>query len=201
MHEFSDIPENFLGKIQPISNTSAAALALTYQSIFSKSEMKETQYGTGIEKINGLIYKVQKVYNPTSGLFTELMDALNTENIDLNYFEDNFKISPVFKYGFPQDKQIQYLLADTAIRLRLDSRKNILNNMGVNNVPELLQEIEEDVLSQAKLDLEVSSLNPESKDNSEIPKDVNNNDSSDKIPTDLAALEESIRLLTARLKP
>ena len=39
MHELSDIPENFLGKIQPISNTSAAALMLTYQSIFSKSEM------------------------------------------------------------------------------------------------------------------------------------------------------------------
>ena len=65
MHELSDVPENALGRIQPISNTSAAALQITYHPLIQQANMKALTYGEGITNINTLILKILQVEKPT----------------------------------------------------------------------------------------------------------------------------------------
>lgn len=153
MHEMSDVPENFLGKIQPISNTSAAALQLTFQPIIQQADMKWLMYGEGIAAINSMIVKILRVYDKSNPYLKEL-DGLSPSK----RFENDFQVNPVFSYGFPQDKQIELNMAEQALRLRLSSRNRILNEMGINNVQELTQEINADVLAQATLDAKVAEI-------------------------------------------
>jgi hypothetical protein len=52
MHELTGVPEGALGQMQPISNTSGVALALMYQPMMQRYNLKKVQYSVGIEKIN-----------------------------------------------------------------------------------------------------------------------------------------------------
>lgn len=146
MHEMSDVPENFLGKIQPISNTSAAALQLTYQPIIQQADFKWMMYGQGICEINRNILKILRKYDPSN----KRLIALG------NDFEEEFEVEPVFSYGFPKDKMNDLAMAQLEVSLNLNSRKNILERMGVNNIPDLLKAIDEDRLQQADVLKEVT---------------------------------------------
>ena len=55
IHELSNTPEQSLGKIQPISNTSNAALETAYMPLIEKTERKRGTYGEGIQKMNRII--------------------------------------------------------------------------------------------------------------------------------------------------
>jgi Phage portal protein, SPP1 Gp6-like len=152
MHEMSDVPENFLGKIQAISNTSAAALQLTYQPIVQQADMKWLQYGIGIEQINKYTCKFLRVFdsdNKELKALDKLVEGL---------FEELYKVEPVFSYGFPQDKQLELTIAQQELSMRLNSRRRIMNRLGVNNTAELIAEIEEDVINQARMDMQVQTI-------------------------------------------
>lgn len=56
--EESNIPENSVGKQQPISNTSAAALAITFMPLYETMEFKRITYGLGLLKLNSLTTKM-----------------------------------------------------------------------------------------------------------------------------------------------
>lgn len=56
--EESNVPENSVGKQQPISNTSAAALAITFMPLYETMEFKRVTYGLGILKLNALTVKL-----------------------------------------------------------------------------------------------------------------------------------------------
>jgi len=154
MHEMSDVPENYLGKIQAISNTSAAALQLTYQPIVQLADMKWLMYGQGIADVNRLIVKMVNLYNPENSLFASALKAAGTYEDFLNDYE----AQPIFSYGFPRDKQAALAIADYELRLKLNSRRRILNELGVNNVPELLEEIDEDQLALAELEARMNEI-------------------------------------------
>lgn len=154
MHEMSDVPENFLGKIQAISNTSAAALQLTFQPIIQQADLKWMMYGQGIVELNTMIAKMVRVYDPKNALLSALDKAIGKGVV----FEDTYQVEPVFNYGFPQDRSLQLQQAEQELRLRLNSRRRVLNSLGVNNVQELLKEIQEDAIQQAELDREVADI-------------------------------------------
>ena len=64
MHELSDVPENALGKLQPISNTSAAALQITYQPLIQQADSKAITYSEGFSLLHKMIFKIlRKVSN------------------------------------------------------------------------------------------------------------------------------------------
>jgi hypothetical protein len=153
MHEMSDVPENFLGKIQPISNTSAAALQLTYQPIIQQADLKWLTYGAGIEKINSIIIKLARLYENNRSIIATL-DSFSTTG----RFEDEFIAAPIFPYGFPNDKMTELQTADYELRLKLNSRRRILERMGENNIPDLMKEIEADAIRTAKLDGKIMQL-------------------------------------------
>lgn len=139
MHEIADVPENSLGRLQHISNTSAAALQVTYQPLIQQADLKWICYGEGIAEINRMIYLITKVKNPS------LLSGF-PEDYDSEYYTD---IS--FEYGLPQDKTV--LLNQMALEKRLfvASRREIMGRLGKTNIPQLMQEIEEDMILEKEL--------------------------------------------------
>ena len=73
-------------------------------------------------------------------------------------FEDDFKVEPIFPYGFPQDRQNEIQLAQQELDMKVTSRRRVMDRLGTNNIPELMKEIEEDALELATLQGKVTLL-------------------------------------------
>lgn len=151
MHELSDVPENALGKIQAISNTSAAALQITYHPLIQQANIKAMTYGEGISKINSMILRVLSIEDPDNPRLVRLKE------ISPDFLSD-MRIEPVFAYGFPKDKTDELNRAQMELNMKLGSRKEIMERMGKQNVPELLEEIDEDTLRLGALQAKINSL-------------------------------------------
>ena len=66
MHELACIPENALGQMQPISNTSGVALSITYMPLMSVRTIKVHQYSIGFQQINELVMRTLAIKEPQS---------------------------------------------------------------------------------------------------------------------------------------
>lgn len=151
MHELSDIPENALGKIQAISNTSAAALRITYQPIIQQADLKATTYGQGIEQLNKLILRILAIEDPDNERLTKLLELVPN-------FLKEMKISPVFCYGFPVDKMQEVQMGQQELNMKIASRREIMERMGKDNIPALLEEITQDAIDQAKEQMQIQLM-------------------------------------------
>lgn len=151
MHELSDVPENALGKIQAISNTSAAALQITYHPLIQQANMKATTYGEGITELNMMILRILQVEDPDNERLNQLLKE------DENFIDD-YRIAPVFAYGFPKDRTDELNRAQMELQMKLGSRREIMERLGKQNIPELLNEIDEDAIQQAMLQNEINRM-------------------------------------------
>ena len=151
MHELSDVPENALGKIQAISNTSAAALQITYHPLMQQANMKALTYGEGITKINSMILRIMQVEDPENERLQQLLAAAPN-------FLSEMKISPVFAYGFPKDKTDELNRAQMELNMKLSTRREIMERMGKQNIPELLDEIDEDTIHLAMVQTQIQQM-------------------------------------------
>lgn len=144
MHELSDVPENSLGKIQAISNTSAAALQITYHPLIQQANLKATTYGEGITEMNTMILRILEIEDPRNKRLRELKKLAPN-------FRSEMRIVPVFAYGFPKDRMDELNRAEIELRLQLGSRKEIMERMGKQNIDQLLEQIDDDTLHKALL--------------------------------------------------
>lgn len=151
MHELSDVPENALGKIQAISNTSAAALQITYQPLIQQAQMKAMTYGEGIAKINTMILRVLQVEDPDNERLKKL------QKLSPNFLKE-MRIEPVFAYGFPKDKMDELNRAQLEFNMRIGSRREVMERLGKDNIPELLVEIDEDAMRQAVIQQQIQRV-------------------------------------------
>lgn len=151
MHELSDVPENALGQIQAISNTSAAALQITYQPIYQQAKVKAMQYGEGVTKINNMILKILAVHDRNNSRLAKLKEAYP------EYLSELY-IEPIFAYGFPKDKMDELQRAQMELQMKLGSRREVMERLGKQNIPELLKEIDEDALQQAIVSMEIQKI-------------------------------------------
>lgn len=151
MHELSDVPENALGKIQAISNTSAAALQITYHPLVQQANVKAMTYGEGITKMNSMIIRILSIENPEDERLKELLKAVPN-------FLSEMRIEPVFAYGFPKDKTDELNRAQMELNMKLSSRREIMERMGKQNIPELLDEIDEDQLHIGFLQARINQM-------------------------------------------
>src|SRR5207342_3569019 len=76
MHEMTGVPETALGQMQPISNTSGVALAIQYQPMMQRYNLKKLQYGVGLRKINELALRTLFLFEPDKVVYDP-----NTEGI------------------------------------------------------------------------------------------------------------------------
>lgn len=151
MHELSDVPENALGKIQAISNTSAAALQITYHPLMQQANIKAMTYGEGIAKINSMILRILSIEDPDNPRLVKLQEK------EPNFLAE-MRIEPVFAYGFPKDKTDELNRAQMELNMKLSSRREIMERMGKQNIPELLNEIDEDTLHLGMVQAQVQQM-------------------------------------------
>lgn len=151
MHELSDVPENALGKIQAISNTSAAALQITYHPLMQQANIKAMTYGEGITKLNSMILRIISIEDPNNKRLVKLRKKVPN-------FLSEMRIEPVFAYGFPKDKTDELNRAQMELNMKLSSRKEIMERMGKQNIPELLEEIDEDAIQQGLLMAKIQQM-------------------------------------------
>ena len=148
MHELSDVPENALGKIQAISNTSAAALQITYHPLMQQANIKAMTYGEGIVEVNSMILKIISIMDPDNKRLSELLKK------EPNFLEDNM-IKPVFAFGFPKDRTDELNRANMELSMKISSRREIMERLGKQNVPALLEEIDNDMIEQGLLSAKI----------------------------------------------
>ena len=148
MHELSDVPENALGKIQAISNTSAAALQITYQPLIQQANLKALTYGEGIAQINSMILRIVNVEDPKNKRLGILRSFEKDGTLD--DFLTEMRIEAVFAFGFPKDKMEDLQRAQIESQLKIGSRREWMERLGKNNVPELMQEIDNDMIDLAE---------------------------------------------------
>lgn len=151
MHELSDVPENALGKIQAISNTSAAALHITYHPLKQQADVKALTYGEGISKVCSIMLRILAIEDPENSRLVEL------QNMEPNFLAE-MKIEPVFAYGFPKDKTDELNRAQMELNMKLSSRREIMERIGKQNIPELLDEIDEDAVRLGVLLAKIEQL-------------------------------------------
>ena len=151
MHELSDVPENALGKIQAISNTSAAALQITYHPLIQQANIKAMTYGEGITKINSMILRILAVEDPENERLQKLYDK--TPN-----FLSEMRIEPIFAYGFPKDKTDELNRAQMELNMKIGSRREVMERMGKQNIPDLLDEIDEDMIRMGLLQTQIAQM-------------------------------------------
>ena len=151
MHELSDVPENALGKIQAISNTSAAALQITYHPLMQQANIKAMTYGEGITKLNTMILRMMQVEDPDNKRLKQLLKKSPE-------FLSEMRIEPIFAYGFPKDKTDELNRAQMELNMKLSSRREIMERMGKQNIPELLEEIDEDSIHLGILQQRIAQL-------------------------------------------
>ena len=151
MHELSDVPENALGKIQAISNTSAAALQITYHPLIQQANMKACTYGEGITEVNMLIFRIVQVEDPENERVKAIL------NMDKNFVTDN-KIVPIFAYGFPKDRMDELNRGQLELTMKIASRRELMERLGKQNIPDLLQEIDDDAVQQAELQNQINQM-------------------------------------------
>lgn len=151
MHELSDVPENALGKIQAISNTSAAALQITYHPLMQQANMKAMMYGEGITKINSMILRIQSIEDPNNKRFKQLLKKEPD-------FISEMKIEPVFAYGFPKDRADELNKAQMELGMKISSRREVMERLGKQNIPELLEEIDAQEMHDAMLQTQIQRM-------------------------------------------
>lgn len=143
--ESSGVPQETLGALQNVSNTSGSALYLQYQPIIDKIRTKQAWYGAGLEKINKLTL-----------MFYEAIGALE-------YPEDvppGLRYKTIVKWGnaLPRDRSIDLSDISTEMGLGIESKKGALKRLGEEAPDDKLLEIESESIRQADLDYVTSGL-------------------------------------------
>ncbi len=142
MLELSGVPEQSLGKMVPISNTSAVALQISYMPLMEKRTIKTITYGLGIRRINRLILKIKSLKDSSFGA---KMDALGS-----NRYRNTVK----FPDPMPQDEAAELEKSAARLELRLSTRKKELEREGLSQkeVDEIIEGAEEEQMKALELE-------------------------------------------------
>ncbi len=142
MLELAGVPEQSLGKMIPISNTSAVALQISYMPLMEKRTIKTITYGLGIRRINRLILKIKSLKDSSFGA---KMDALGS-----NRYRNNVK----FPDPMPQDEAAELEKSAARLELRLSTRKKELEREGLSQkeIDEIIEGAEEEQMKAMELE-------------------------------------------------
>ncbi len=160
MHEMTGIPVTALGQEQPISNTSGVALAIQYQPLMLRYELKKMQYSEGIERINYLILRTLFLKEPWTTMWdpetdVPLMDG-QLEQLDLSD-PITYESECFFQPPLPVDQLVKLNEIMQRMELGLESKRGALKALGEEFVDQKLQELYKELLDdaedQAALDL------------------------------------------------
>jgi SPP1 Gp6-like portal protein len=160
MHEMTGVPETALGEMQPISNTSGVALAIQYQPMMNRYNLKKTTYGQGLEKINELIIRTLAQKEPESLFYDPTFDQeLKPEQVPQLDPSDpiTYQTTTHWPPPLPVDILVKLNEIQAQMALGLQSKVGALRELGYEfpdeKMAEIFEELVEDAKRQGALDL------------------------------------------------
>lgn len=160
MHEMTGVPSNALGELQPISNTSGVALAITYQPMMQRYHMKRLTYGEGLEKINALILRTLFIFEPNTILYDPNTEGIiEPDQVQAVDPADPLAYETVVHWPAPLPTDILVALNEIQVKmaLGLESKRGALKTLGEEfpdmKAEEIFEELKNDVIEQGALDM------------------------------------------------
>jgi len=152
MHEITGIPEAALGQFQPVSNTSGVALAIQYQPLMNRYQMKKIHFTKGLERINELVIRTAAmfrpemlVYNPQKAAKPERDNLLQLDPAD----PITYKTTCHWPDPLPVDVLIKLNEVQAKMSLGLESKRGALRTLGEEFPNEKMEEIFEELMDDA----------------------------------------------------
>ena len=160
MHEITGVPENALGRTQPISNTSGVALAIQYQPMMNRFYMKKVHFTKGLVQLNELIIRTQAVHEPES-LQWNPMEATYPEPDQAQILDprdpNTYRTSIHWPDPLPVDQLIKLNELQAKMAMGLESKRGALRALGEEfpneKMAEVSEELRDDAFDQGALEL------------------------------------------------
>lgn len=167
MHDLAGVPQEVLSKVQHISNTSAAALNMLYQSIVQAADKKALTYGEGLTRLHRYTMILATKYLQDHPLIGKLPEAART---DAKTFFNQYEAVPVFKYNLPVDRKSMLEELDIELRLQIASRREAMERLGKRNIQLIEGQISSDKEENVKYQKDLSEAMPKPASASSTPK-------------------------------
>lgn len=152
MHEMTGVPESALGQMQPISNTSGVALAIQYQPMMQRYQLKKIQYGKAFQAVNELVLLHLALKEPEQFIWNPAVDEVLKPG-QLEVLDPSDPITYQTTVHWPPPLPIDQLVALNEIQLKLglglDSKRGALRELGYEFPDEKMAEIFEELLQDA----------------------------------------------------
>lgn len=160
MHEITGVPETALGQFQPVSNTSGVALAIQYQPMMNRFNMKKVHFTKGLEAINAIIIKTAAVFEPQMLMYDPSQSAM-PERDQLTQLDpadpNTYKTQIHWPEPLPVDQLIKLNEVQAKMALGLESKRGALRILGEEfpneKMDEIFEELQDDALDQGALDM------------------------------------------------
>jgi hypothetical protein len=160
MHEITGVPETALGQFQPVSNTSGVALAIQYQPLMNRYQMKKVHFTNGLEKLNEIIIRTASVFLPEL-LQYDASQAAQPEPDMLLVLDPNdpntYKTTIHWPEPLPVDALIKLNEVQAKMALGIESKRGALALLGEEfpneKMVEIFEELRDDALDQGALDM------------------------------------------------
>ena len=160
MHEMTGVPESALGQMQPISNTSGVALAIQYQPMMQRYNLKKIQYGKAFQAVNELVMLTLALKEPEALIWNPSEDEeLKPGQIEV--LDPSDPITYQTTSHWPAPLPIDQLVALNEIQLKmglgLESKRGALRELGFEfpdeKMAEMFQELIQDAIDQGALEM------------------------------------------------
>lgn len=160
MHEMTGVPESALGQMQPISNTSGVALAIQYQPMMQRYNLKKIQYGKAFQATNELIMLHLALKEPGALMWDPTQDEeLKPGQLDVLNPQDPLTYQTTCHW--PPPLPIDQLVALNEIQLKmglgLESKRGAWRDLGYEfpdeKSAEVFQEQLQDAIDQGALEM------------------------------------------------
>ena len=148
-HDDSYVENAFEVMYNEISKENADFLITNYYKVYEMETVKEKTVFDGENVVVNSFKDDLRLFDIGPSIWTKLFKK--------DFLVEN-KIEPVFAYGFPKDKMDELQRAQLELQMKLSSRKDIMERMGKQNIPELLDEIDEDTIHQAMVQEQINRL-------------------------------------------
>jgi len=160
MHEITGVPETALGQFQPVSNTSGVALAIQYQPLMNRYQMKKIHFTQGLEKLNEIIIKTCAVFVPELLIYNPSQSAMPEPDM-LTQLDPNdpntYKTTIHWPDPLPVDALIKLNEVQAKMALGIESKKGALKLLGEEfpneKMIEVFEELRDDAVDQGALDM------------------------------------------------
>ncbi len=165
MHEMTGVPEQALGQVQPISNTSGVALAIQYAPTMQRFRMKKNNFETGFQQVNELVLLTLFQKEPQSMMFDPMEEVMPKPGqlTQLDPADPNsYETSVYWPEPLPVDILVKLNEIAQKMQLGIESKRGALADLGEEfpdeKLAEIFAEILEDSKDQGALQLQNSAI-------------------------------------------